>query len=206
MSKELSKVEPQSYDDIDSTAQVEPENSKNDSMNWLVRHKSYEGKSSSTNLSPKNPATIQLYFDIYQDYCTTHKTMAQLAVKYKRHPDHIGRVIKWVSIETDDGDRSVYTKATTDKLSFILQDLERELMKFDDEKGDFFKLKTKEKIQLSLKVRQEIRLTIKLMAQARQILSPDRIIAAGNQNVQINIPNLGRGEGIEKAIVVQEKK
>ena len=187
---------------------------KGRSMAWLAPDKNYSGKDKSNNLEPKNPKTKALYFEIYEWYVMTHSTIAAVAKKFERHPDHIGRVIKYVTRVTDNGDRAVYEQMTVDKLGLVLQDLERKLLALEPEPltegEEQEKVSMKEqqfKFKQYIELRKEFRQTIKLIAQARKILAPDMMVANIAPVIEVKLPNIGRGEGaIEKEEIIIEQK
>ena len=166
----------------------------------LVEHKEYSGTSASNNLKPKNIKTKNQYWKIYEQYVLGNMTMQQLADEHKFSPDHISRMIKYCVTESGDGDKGVYEQSTSDKLMFIMQELDRKMLEVESIPD----LSADKKLAMYLKLRQEFRLTLKLQAQARKILSPDIQIGAGAApQINISVPNLGRGKGIDEAIVVE---
>ena len=133
-------------------------------------------------IEPASELTRKKYFNIYTEYSTKHLTHRQLAEQYNYSPKYIKDILRWCAKQLEETDPVTAKEAMIDKVSVHLQRLE-EMMDDDD-------IAFSEKLALL----KEIRISVKLLGQAQGLMEGD-----GRQaptHIEINLPNLGRGEGV----------
>lgn len=85
-------------------------------------------------LNPKDSATRDKYYEIYQKYTMIHMTEKQLAEEYDVRPSYISEIIKHVTLEIGDYDSDVQLQVLIDKSKIRQQEIERMIQSVRSEK------------------------------------------------------------------------
>jgi len=135
-------------------------------------------------IEPVNEFVRARYMAIYEAYCTKHLTHKQLAEQFNYSPGHIKNILKWAANEVGSvGDVETARESMVEKVSRHLQRLE------DWVEGDKANLDTKDVVALLA----EIRRSMKMLGEVQGVTMGDK--AGGPAHIEINLPDLGRGEG-----------
>jgi len=122
-------------------------------------------------VSPKNKATEQKWWKMYEDYAINHYTQREIAEKYGMCRANVHQIIKWCVFEVDTGDYDEYYKVTDEKLTHKLRRLE-----------DMLKQK-KPRLRVSDKlfIEAEHRRTLMFQARIRKVLN-------SNSGINVIVP------------------
>lgn len=141
-----------------------------------------------TSIDPQNEETKRKYFNLFTEYSTKNITQRQLAEKYGFSPVYVNRILKWCSEQLEGIDRPTYQEAMVEKVSVHLQKLDGFLDRMEKVGGG-----TKE----SIAVMAEMRRTMQLLGKAQGLMDDGKV--GRPMKVEINLPNIGRGQGVGPA-------
>jgi len=152
-----------------------------------------EGYKTPVELDPRTPATRQKYMNMYQEYVEDALTLKQLSERHGHDLSHCGKIIKWAVHEIQKMvDPQAFKQIMQDRTKLRIQELREQL-------------KTCKKTRDKATIYREIRLNDRMLAQVQGILNEKK---AGDGKVQVNVQinELKRGEGVSKTVEVLDDK
>jgi len=136
-------------------------------------------------LTPKDQATKDFYFKIYEEYIMGHITEKQLGEKYNKNFATVSRIIKWVTFQIGEPDPDVQIRSLIDSLKLRQQEIDMEIQKA-------------ETVEDKVKLWRELREIDTLSARVQGLLSPVTIDMSDRRQVNVTMNKLERRTGSEE--------
>ena len=159
-------------------------------------------------VDPKSEKTKQQYRRYYEEHMVDHLTVGQIAQKHGKTRVLVGQAIKWAAREIEVlTDPKASRQVMLDKLTTQLQALERMMLEETEhfvpdphEESGMKVVKKPLPVRDRLAIMGQIQKTCKLIAQVQSILQPEGGGPVGPPMININLPDLQRGQGTASVV------